>query len=222
MQQVATFILLVCMSSLFSAQEDDAAAALERARVSFDAASTEFNVSVLKWFSTQEDRARAKGDRKALTTLKIQRVEYSRSGKIPNIAPKSLRRKQEQIHLKMEAAYLQAIRDFTRVGNDQLAAQTEKQLDDFRKRSVTMSDRKVWRHAGGSFALAANEVWEEKISDGRSFRYEEIDRNEEYIELVALTGDTNVHIRLYENHAESGLKPNLVFKKHLKGNWEKE
>lgn len=219
MKLLFTPILLVCLSSLVVAQDDDAANALERAKAAFDAARTELEEGVLKWFGTQEDRARAKGDRKALTTIETQRMEFSKSGKIPDTAPRSLRRKQELINSRMEAAYLQAIRDFTWAGNDQLAIQSEKQLEEFRKSSLTMSDRQLWKHGGGSFASVEKGGWEEKISDGRSFRYKEVDRNEEYVELNALTGDKQIRIRIFDDHAEIGHKPSLVFKKHLEGKW---
>jgi len=219
MKTILTLILCFFLSPLALAQDDVTAGALERAKASFDSASTEFKESVLKWFKMQEDRARAKGDRKALITSETLRNEFSKSGKMPGTAPKSLRRKQELINSRMEAAYLLAVRDFTRMGNDQLATQTEKQLEDFRKTLINTPDRQLWKHGGGSFAILGEEVWEEKLSDGRSFRYQEVDRNEEYIEIDALTGDTKIRIRIYDDRTELGHKPSLVFKKHLDGNW---
>lgn len=219
MKTILSILSLICLSPVTVAQDDAVSTALERAKALFDSDSTNFENDVLKWFKKVEDDARAKGDRESLTSRQSLRAEFSKSGKMPDIAPISLRRKQERINSSMESAYKKAIEEFTRMDNDRLATQTEKQLEGFRNSLLNKPDRQIWRHSGGSFAVVDKNVWEEKISDGRSFRYQEIDRNKGYVELDALTGDTRIRVRLYDDRAEYGHKPSLAFKKHLVGKW---
>lgn len=222
MKPCLTLLLLVLLTSASIAQEDAVLEALNKAKSKFDSDSTEFEDAAIKWFSSQKDRSRVKGDRDGLVSIETLEAEFSKTGKLPNTAPRSLRRKLESLNSRMESAYLLAIRDYTRAGNDRMAAETEKQLESFRKNLQQKPDRQLWTHGGGRFAMVGERVWEEKLSDGRIFRYKEIDRNEEYVELDAITGDTRNRVRLFDERSEVGVKPSLKFKKIADGKWTEE
>ena len=195
------------------------AAALAPFLAAISTASTEIEEAVSKWFISQEERYRLKGDRESLKRIEASREAFTSKGKLPQNLPTSLQRKQELVHNKMEAAYVLALRDFTREKNDNLAMDTERQLVEFRK-NHQITRRQVWKHEGGVFAAIGDGIWEETdLTKGKSYRFREINRTEDFVELDAITGDTNTRVRLYDERADYGYKPTIVFKKGYEGQW---
>ncbi len=81
-----------------------------------------------------------------------------------------------------------------------------------RRYSVVRRDnsdgRTRWVHDTGEFAmvLASEGVWEEKSPNGRIYRYRETGRTKEFVQLDAVTGDTSLRFRLYDDHCDNGKK----------------
>jgi hypothetical protein len=71
--------------------------------------------------------------------------------------------------------------------------------------------RKRWIHANGEFIQLAQDVWQEKSPNGNTYRYKEVTRTQEYVELDALNGDTTLRYRLYDDRCESGKKGGANF-----------
>jgi hypothetical protein len=81
-------------------------------------------------------------------------------------------------------------------------------------------DRKCWKHDRGQFALVEPGVWEEQSPNGNQYRYREVHRTEDYVEIDALTGETRLRIRLYDSRCDWAVKPELVFTTTFSGKWK--
>jgi hypothetical protein len=124
--------LVVC---LVASTADDIAKKLEEAKAAYQASLDKNHAAVREWFDKRENAARQDGNKKLVDQNKADRVTYSETGELPKGAPIDLSRNFVDTNTAMEAAYLAAIKDYTRTKQDDQAATVEKQLETF-KRSV--------------------------------------------------------------------------------------
>src|SRR3990170_2800137 len=61
----------------------------------------------------------------------------------------------------------------------------------------------------GQFAMVESGVWVESSPNGNQYRYREVQRTQDYIEIDALTGDTRIRIRIYDSRCDFASKPEL-------------
>ena len=79
--------------------------------------------------------------------------------------------------------------------------------------------RRHWVHETGDFRIIGPGEWEERSPNGLTYRYKEIDRTKDRIELDALNGDTAIRYRLYDNRCDQGKKPVLTYTTLFTGGW---
>lgn len=85
--------------------------------------------------------------------------------------------------------------------------------------AAAAKERTVWRHDGGFFENTKGNEWLEKSQNG-TFRFKEIKRSEEYIELENIKSANRV--RLYDMRATQVDKEGKELKEYYKGKWEEQ
>jgi len=212
---LVTAIVLGSLSAV-PAAEDPVAQALDEAKWeylrSLDAAQTE----ILAWFDRREQGARKHGNKSLVDQIRVQRGTFEARLELPATAPASLRNRQQNAESSMRAAYVLAIKEFTRIGNDPEAAAMERELATFNESHLV---RSRWVHPQGEFRQAGREIWTESSPDGNSYSYREIGRNQDYVELRALNGNTATRIRLRDTTADYGYEPKVEYRTEYLGKW---
>ena len=217
---IFTTITFLLLHSICCGQDDLVASKLDKATEDYHADTTKLEETAAEWFSKQEAHYRKRGNRVGLKKIEADRNAFHSEARLPKEAPRSLRRMQAKINSKMEASYRDAMRKFTVSGNEQKAKETEKALSGFLKAVSDSPIRSAWKHDKGLFEIAGPGVWKETISDGRTFAYKELTRTEDFVEIEATSGNTDVRLRLYSDHGDIGSKTNLKFKTlYRAGKW---
>lgn len=128
MSRFAFLVALCGIASAAARNPDPVRERLVAARAAFDTETEEVHQQVVEWFERREDTARKLGDKKAVDQLKIERAEYEGGYDLPRNAPAAIRTKRDRARKALEAAYAQAIKDYTREKKDAEASEVEQEL----------------------------------------------------------------------------------------------
>lgn len=218
-------IVLVSMLTLSfrtTLADDNIAKTLDLAEERYESDLAEFDTLVLKWFDEQETRARKTGKKEAVDKVLKERNAFTKNGEISESIPVSIVRKRSQAEQKLGSAFERAVSEYVKRKEDSLASQTQEELKALRETPRPPDNRKVWKHPNGQFKVLENGEWEEESGNGKTYRYKEVSRNKEFVELDALNGNTNIRIRIFTDRIEYGKKPGLTFAPKFKGTWSSQ
>jgi hypothetical protein len=122
----------VVAGGLTAADDDPIRQKLDAAKSAYDKEMARHHKAVVDWFEMREDAARRAGDKKALDQIKAERKVYDQQGELPASAPRQLTAQAETARKNLDAAYEQAIKDYTRAKKDTEAAEVEAEYQLFR------------------------------------------------------------------------------------------
>ncbi|WP_417740611.1 3-keto-disaccharide hydrolase [Rosistilla oblonga] len=108
--------------------QDTHSAAISAAKSQYFAAEGEYDQRIRDWFDSQETRARARGDRDAVVSIKSMRTEYSSSNAVPTDLPRLISRQFDSAKTRLRRDYESIVSDLTRDGLDKRAADAEAEL----------------------------------------------------------------------------------------------
>ena len=111
--------------------DDPVRTKLDKAIAAYDTKLAKFNASVTAFLESREAAARKKGDKKAVDQIADERAEFENTGKHPTTLPRNVSAQLSSARTSLEAAYNTAIREYTKASEDEKAAATEKQLEEF-------------------------------------------------------------------------------------------
>jgi hypothetical protein len=121
------------LAASLTAGADDIAQKLEEAKAVYKVDLEKSHSAVREWFDKRENTVRKDGNKKLLDQIKAEQAKYNEVGELPKVAPPDLARNFADVFTVMEAAYLTAIKDYTRAKQDDQAALVEKQLETFKR-----------------------------------------------------------------------------------------
>lgn len=215
--QVFPIVVLLTAGGLPNAAADDPVGSkLDRAKWSHLQALDAAQWEIRDWFDRRERGARKHGNKNLVDQIKQEREIYQARGELPPSASPSLKRKQPDARAALRAALLDAIKEYTRSGDDREAALIERELAEFDASNVT---RSRWVHSGGEFRHIGHALWAERAADGKVYQFREVARTADFIELDALNGNTATRVRLRDSSADYGYKPALEFQAVFSGAW---
>lgn len=208
--------LVWCAGSL--AGDDPVGRKLEGAEWAFIRTTEEHQTEVAQWFSKREEAARKDGNKKLVDQIKVERQTFEARQELPKSAPSALKQRLPAARATLQAAYVSAVRAYTKAGNDAEAANIELRLSEF---IAADCQRRRWVHDKGEFRQIQLGVWAEKSPDGKIYSFREVARNKDFIEIDALDGNTATRVRLSDSSADYGYKPKLSFGTGYVGKWER-
>ncbi|VTR93443.1 unnamed protein product [Gemmata massiliana] len=118
--------------------EDPIKDKLVAARAAYDAELVQYAELVGEWFDKREDAARKDGNKKLVDQVKVERKVFDKTGELPRDVPAAIPQKKAVARRTLEAAYTQAIKEYTRAKKDDKAEAAEKGLVAFQK--------EFWKH----------------------------------------------------------------------------
>jgi hypothetical protein len=127
------FGLVVCACAVLGDEKDPVKEKLFAAKVVYDKEMSQFRTQVGEWFDKREETARKAGDKKTLDLLKGERKAFDDDGELPRTAPAAIQQKPALARKALDAAYGQAVKDYTKAKKDDEAAAVERALLIFRK-----------------------------------------------------------------------------------------
>jgi hypothetical protein len=101
------------------------------AKVAYDKEMSQIRGQVGDLLDKREETARKAGDKKVLDQVKADRLAFDEDGEFPKSAT-ALAQRQEKAKKALDAAYTEAVKAYTKVKKDALAAAVEKELVEFR------------------------------------------------------------------------------------------
>jgi hypothetical protein len=129
-------IVLTCvlLSSLLAiAGDDDTKEKLFKAKTAYTAEITKLRSELIAGFDKLEDKARAAGSKKLVDEIKFYRAVFDEAEQWPADMPKELHSRLTKARAQVDAAYQNAIKEYTKARKDEEAATIEKELTEFRK-----------------------------------------------------------------------------------------
>src|SRR4051794_31588966 len=123
---------------------------LVTARTNYDNEMKQVHKQAEDWLDQRENAARKAGDKKVLDQVKDERKGYEESGELPRTAPATLRLRHERARKAMDAAYAEAVKEYTKAKKDEEATAVEEAWKAFGKASAASA-----AGAGGAVDLLA-------------------------------------------------------------------
>ena len=220
----AIFGILACGLALHAADGDPVRKKLDDAKAAYDKATMEYKTEAEKWFEKEDDAARKL---KSGVTEKVKQVagekkDFDEKGVLPKRVPLTLKDKPAKAAELMVKAFKSASDEYSRQKKDEAAVTVEKELEAFKTSNLLQDSRKRWVHDKGEFRVVEMGIWEEKWSNGKTFRYKEVSRTKDYVEIDALNGELSIRVRLYDARCDYGNKPKLNYTTFFMGKWVKD
>ncbi|MBP3960700.1 hypothetical protein J8F10_36205 [Gemmata sp. G18] len=170
------------------ASAEDPAATVEKAKEAHAEGVNKARNTLLEAFKAANNAAKSSGDLNAVKVIQAEQDTFENSGKLPTSARMksavaSYQQSMKQARTTLDAAYEQAIKDFTKAGKIAQAEETQSELHDLRAKTVATKENLqaylantswVW----GNCRLKANGYVENKGWDsaGLVTKWEAIDR----------------------------------------------
>ncbi len=107
---------------------------LVTAKLNFEEDMKNARAAALQWFEKSESAARTDGNKDFVEQLAADRRALAEKGRLPNAMPNIIRSRFSKARLKLESAYLKAIKGMLQIKNDADAKIFEDELDQFRAR----------------------------------------------------------------------------------------
>jgi hypothetical protein len=120
---LAFFGVAVCLS-----QADDRDPVKEKlfaAKVAYDGEMRQYRTQAGDWFDKREETARKDGNKKLVDQIKAERKAFDEDGELPKGAPADIQQKPALAKKALEAAYAEAVKDYTKAKKDVEAAAVE-------------------------------------------------------------------------------------------------
>lgn len=95
------------------------------AKVAYDAEMDRYRKAAEQWFDAREQAARKDGNKKLVEQINAERISFDEGGELPNGAADSLRLRPALAQRKLESAFAQAVKDYTKARMDEEAAEVE-------------------------------------------------------------------------------------------------
>jgi len=103
--------------------------AMAKGKAKYFEAEAEYDHKIRDWFDNEEKRARDRGDRDTVVTLKSKRDAYATSGLVPAELPRLISRTFDSAKNRLKRDYDSVVSSLTRDGLDKRAADAEKELE---------------------------------------------------------------------------------------------
>lgn len=132
----AIAIAFALIPSLARSEDDLVRAKLDKAIEAYDKQLEKYTAAVTAFLESRENAARNKGDRKAVDQIASERAEFERTSKQPSLLPRNISAQLSSARLNLEAAYNVAVREYTKIKEDEKALATQKQLEEFQNSSA--------------------------------------------------------------------------------------
>lgn len=129
-------ILATPISTVYAA-DDAIRRSLDEAKAEYEEKLEKYQTAVTTWFEKREEAARKIGDKKAVDLIKAERQAFVENGDLPKTSPASLKSQLSSARLTIEIAYKSAVREYTKLKQDDEAAAIEKELEAFLSGMVT-------------------------------------------------------------------------------------
>ena len=197
----------VLVGGVAAAAEDDAVEKkLTAAKEEFAKSVEKAKAGLLADLKKRQDDAQKAGDLKLVEKAQAETKAFDTNGTLPKlVSVKSYESQLKTARAKLEDVYVGSVKQYTKDGKFATAKAIDKELDEFRKAGPAAPDtRKKWVHAKGDFTETKPGMWEEKSPNGKTYQYKEVARTKEYVELDAISGDTTLRFRLYDDHCDAG------------------
>jgi len=131
MRKMIAIALLAAVACVAAGEDKDPIKEkLFAAKVAYDKEMRQLRKQVTEWFDKQEEAARKAGDKKRLDQIKEDRKAYEENSDLPKDAPYILQQKHPLAKKKLETAYAEAIKAYTKAKKDDLATAVEKEWDE--------------------------------------------------------------------------------------------
>ena len=138
------------------------------AKQAYDAELKLFRKQGAEWFDKREDAARNDGNKKLVDQIKEERATFDETGELPKAAPAALRQKSATAKKTLDAAYSEAVKQYTKARKDPEAAAVEAEWKSFGTRTnsvdlLALVDTKVhavlgdWKRDGESLVGVSGE-----------------------------------------------------------------
>jgi hypothetical protein len=137
------------------------------AKTAYDTEMKQFRQQATDWFDKREASARKDGNKKLLDQIKVERKAFEDDSELPKLAPAALRQKPTFARKAMEAAYVEAVKAYTRAKKDDEAASVEEAFKTFLNETslnlLSLVDPKVhsvageWKKDGTALIVAAGD-----------------------------------------------------------------
>lgn len=125
-RRVLAIVLLVTAVCIAAGDDKDPIKEkLFAAKVAYDKEMRQIRKQASDWLDKREETARKSGDKKALDQIKEERRAFEEFGELPRNMPTAIHQKQSQVKKKLEAAYAEAVKAYTKAKKDDEAAAIE-------------------------------------------------------------------------------------------------
>jgi hypothetical protein len=127
-----TLLLCIYATPNVNADDDPITKRLNAAQATYDRERDKYHRAINDQLERQVEAGRKSGNKRLLDQANAEREAFNRQGKAPNATPAITIKNFTAARRAMEANLLQAIKDYTRAGDDSAAAKTDKALKSFR------------------------------------------------------------------------------------------
>lgn len=235
---IRTFICVVAVWSVGTVQADadEIKDQLDKAKAAYDEDIKSARESLLSVLDLRIESAQKLGDLQLLKRLKADRQLFADSDELPqSVSVREHATSTGVARRRLEAAYLKAVKEFTKADKIKEADVTEKELQAFKdsgrakkkpappNNAPTREVREIWIHDTGYFMKGVGKDWFEKYHNGNSppNLFVEVVRTQDFIELRHRQAQTTVRILSDKALARDDTKK-LGFKPIYNGCWLEE
>jgi len=131
---IATLVALLSAGNVRAQDVDQTQKKLDAALESYDSSVDDAAQHLLKSLDIERDSAQRRGALDTLQTIDSEIEAFKSDFELPkSVSTKAYERSTQRAIVRLQAAYENAIRDYTKSDNIPLATQLQKELDDLRK-----------------------------------------------------------------------------------------
>ncbi len=106
------------------------------AKAAYEVELKKYRKDASEWFDKREEVARKDGNKKQVDLIKAERATFEESGELPKTIPAAIRQKPGFAKKTLEAAYAQAVKEYTMIKKDTEAAAVEAEGEAFMKEPI--------------------------------------------------------------------------------------
>jgi hypothetical protein len=180
-----TFLMLIPIAMYTSitsvtTADDAVQRKLDAAKQQYKRETERLNTAIYDWFDNVEVAIRRSGDKKNLDELIKQRKAFEKTAVQPSSLPPTLKLRAVAVRTAMDNAYQQAIRQYTKDGEDQAAKTIE---EDYKSFQGFFDTRSKWEGPNNKIVQIGPRLWKETLANGQAYRWSELKRTADYVEI---------------------------------------
>jgi hypothetical protein len=184
---------------------------LTEAKDDYSSELKEVRNAVLADLKSAADRALDAGRKDAFDALKADEAAFVTEARWPRtVNVRAYQRRVQVAARQLAGQYQRAIREFSREKQVAAASQAQKDLA-----GLFREHFRFWRHRGGSFVRLNETDWEEAAPGGAHYRFREVRRTDEYVELSR----NGCLVRLYADRCDVSFTPFASSRTFYRGAW---